>query len=230
MKLLLVDDEPLALRRLHKMITTIADHTVVALENPMMALEVAKKENFDAAFLDIEMPGMGGVELAHQLLAIQPDLFLIFQTAYRDYALDAFAVGAVDYLLKPAEASEVDRALHRVSLYRKEPTSVQLMIKDVEGYLPVKAEEIVYVQADLDDVIIRTVKALYNYPATMTRMQKLLEPHGFIRIHRTFLINSQFIKRVVSIGGGRLRFYFHGIGESLESSREGARLYRSLFS
>lgn len=112
MKLLLVDDELIALEELQEALLQIQPGADIrCFDNSKKALECAGEEEFDIAFLDIEMPELSGLELAKRLKVIQPGLNIVFVTAYSEYALDAFSLYASGYLLKPVQTSHVKEAM-----------------------------------------------------------------------------------------------------------------------
>ena len=102
MKFLLVDDEPLALADLNEILEeTVPGHETAGFTSIGKALEYMKENQVDVAFLDIEMVGMNGIELARTMKDLQPDINIIFVTAHPQYAVDAYAIHATGYLLKP---------------------------------------------------------------------------------------------------------------------------------
>lgn len=112
MNVIVVDDEPLALRGIGRLVREAAETGEVReFSLPRAALAYAREHRVDAAFLDIEMPGMSGFELAKALKDENPDTHIVFATSYDQYALDAFAVRATGYLLKPARLEDVRREL-----------------------------------------------------------------------------------------------------------------------
>src|SRR6202034_1469839 len=116
MRAFLVDDEALALKRLQRMLAVTKRVQIVgASQDPVQAVPAILEARPDILFLDIEMPGMTGFEmLAH----LQPQPWVVFTTAYDRYALEAFGVNSVDYLLKPIEAAHLDRALDKIERLR----------------------------------------------------------------------------------------------------------------
>ncbi|WP_261303566.1 response regulator [Paenibacillus andongensis] len=115
MRVLLVDDEPLALRNMEKLLGNHEDIEVVsALVDPREALIMAQQEQVDAIFLDLEMPEIGGMELAEQLYTLLPDVRIVFVTAFHQYAVEAFELNALDYLLKPVFAGRLNKTLDRL--------------------------------------------------------------------------------------------------------------------
>ena len=112
MKFLLVDDEPLALADLNEILEeTVPGHETAGFTSIGKALEYMKENQVDVAFLDIEMVGMNGIELARTMKDLQPDINIIFVTAHPQYALDAYAIHATGYLLKPVVPEYILREL-----------------------------------------------------------------------------------------------------------------------
>lgn len=116
MNCLIVDDEPLALARLTRLLTSLGHTTITQASSGAEALALAQTHPFDLAFLDISMAAMDGIELGYALRYAHENLAIIYQTAYDHHALKAFDVGAVDYLLKPYTSEALQRAITRVKL------------------------------------------------------------------------------------------------------------------
>jgi len=113
MKAFLIDDEPLAVQRLRRLLEDTGRVEIVGASiDPKEALDRVRQSRPDVLFLDIEMPGMSGFDLLDQLGEPQP--LVVFTTAYDQYALDAFKVNSIDYLLKPVEPAQLDRALNKL--------------------------------------------------------------------------------------------------------------------
>src|ERR1700689_1291633 len=124
MRAFLVDDEALALKRLQRMLAATKRVQVVGTStDPVEALPAVIDAKPDILFLDIEMPGMTGFEM---LTHLQPQPWVVFTTAYDRYALEAFGVNSVDYLLKPIEAAHLDRALDKIERLRGTATPPKL--------------------------------------------------------------------------------------------------------
>ncbi|KIL39998.1 hypothetical protein SD70_16610 [Gordoniibacillus kamchatkensis] len=116
MKAMLVDDEPLALEHLAGELERIGGVEIAGkFRNPKLALEHADKSRPEAVFLDIEMPEMSGIELAERILARHPDTMIVFVTVYDEYAVKAFELNAIDYILKPLHAERLARTVARLS-------------------------------------------------------------------------------------------------------------------
>lgn len=114
-KVILIDDERLALRNMEKLLEKFSDISIIGqFKNPFEALEAMSHLTADVAFLDMEMPGMMGVELAERLQQLQPGLQIVFVTAYNEYAVDAFELHALDYLLKPVRKERLEKTIERI--------------------------------------------------------------------------------------------------------------------
>ena len=111
MKILIVDDENLAISRLKRLLNENGIDDIVAFDNPMEALKEIVKTRFDAVFLDISMPNITGLELADSIMQIEPKTFIVFQTAYEEFALEAFQKGGIGYLVKPIQSEDIKTIL-----------------------------------------------------------------------------------------------------------------------
>ncbi len=121
LKTIIVDDEPTITEEMADLLRNCKSYEVCgAYSEPLAALEEAKRIKPDCAFLDIEMMGINGIELAERLLSLNPDMEIVFVTAYNHYAAQAFEINAVDYLLKPVRSERLKKALDRMDLRRKD--------------------------------------------------------------------------------------------------------------
>lgn len=133
MRFLAVDDEPFMLSGLVSVLHDLRPEAeVLSFCWPEDALEAAEKQPADVAFLDIQMGGMSGLQLAARLKKLKPDIHIIFVTAYSEYAVDAFAIHATGYLLKPAAREDVEREL--TFLYGEGKTKRRIQIKTFGGF------------------------------------------------------------------------------------------------
>jgi len=188
--------------------------------NGFEALSAAGRCELDLVFLDIQMPGLSGFEVARRLLEQEePTPALVFVTAFDQHAIEAFEINAVDYLLKPVEAARLEQALararRRLSLERPSPVNDQLerlvkmmanrqvrreqvAIKVGERFLLVQAEEIIYASLADESINIVTgqVAGTSNY-RTLDELQARLDPEVFWRVHRSHLVNINKIKEIV---------------------------------
>ncbi len=231
MKILIVDDEELARARLQRMLSTLEHKEIQEAQNAEEAIELSKKEKFDLVFLDINMPGSSGLEVGYELKYINPDINIIFQTAYEEHALKAFDIGAVAYLVKPYSIEQLKDSLSRVTTTKQEEEKdLRILSKFGDSYLLLKPEEIHYVKADLSEVMIRTSKGFSYYAQKISDLYDRLESFGFVRIHRSYLININEIKEIETIEQSKLQFSFRNNSDNIESSKDGAKAFREKFS
>lgn len=231
MKILIVDDEELARARLLRMLSGLEYKEIHQAQNADEAIELAKKEKFDIVFLDINMPGTSGLEVGYELKYLNPDINIIFQTAYEEHALKAFDIGAVAYLVKPYSIEQLKNSLERVKTTKQEDDkNLRILSKYGDSYLLLKPEEIHYVKADLSEVMIRTKKGFSYYAQKISDLYDRLEAFGFVRIHRSYLINVNEIKEIETIEQSKLRFSFTNNSDNIESSKDGAKAFREKYS
>jgi len=226
LRVLVVDDEQLAREELCYQLDRIGDVDVVGqASNGIEALSAAERYTPDVMLLDIQMPGLTGFEVARRLLASEAEApALIFVTAFDQYAIKAFEVNAVDYLLKPVEPTRLEQALARarqrvvstrgpadrpVELTEQLDRIVRLMaertdrrdqvaVKVGERFMLVQAEEIIFASLADESITIVTgqVSGSSNY-RTLDELQARLDPEVFWRVHRSHLVNINKIKEIV---------------------------------
>jgi two-component system, LytTR family, response regulator len=227
LRTVLVDDEQLARDELSYLLSQIDGIEVVGQAGDgVEALATIKRLQPDVVFLDIQMPGLTGFEVARRMIDHQLSSHIIFVTAFDQHAIEAFEVNAVDYLLKPVDPIRLETALQRaqkrITFERQAADSdgVQPMAADLERivqlvterqsrrerlaikvgdrFLLVQAEEILF--ASLADEAITVVTSQYagtsNY-RTLDELQARLDPTVFWRVHRSHLVNINKIKEIV---------------------------------
>lgn len=227
MNILVMDDESLALKRVERFLKTLG-YTCTCVNSVETFEEALAKEDFELFILDIHMPKLSGIEIAQKVLRAVPNAFIIFQTAYEAYALKAFELGAIDYLLKPFSQEALQKSIERALAYHKEPHHTFLTRNKEESYL-IAEKEIIYVEADLNEVIIRTQEHFSYLDKSISFMEKVLDNSHFFRIHRSFLINLDAIKSMRTIEQSKLEFSFKAIDDVICSSKEGAKKFRETY-
>jgi len=220
LKVVVVDDEQLAREELCYMLEQMGSVEVLAQAgNGLEAVGIVERLEPDVVFLDVQMPGLTGFEVAHRLLQNGQSPNIIFVTAFDRYAIEAFEVNAVDYLLKPVEGSRLEQALDRarkrlgtskdVPLDGQLERIVQLMaerqskrervaVKVGERFLLVQAEEIIYASLTDESINIVTgqLAGTSNF-RTLDELQSRLDPSVFWRVHRSHLVNINKVKEIV---------------------------------
>jgi len=158
------------------------------------ALDLAGRLHPDALFLDIEMPGLKGTELAAALPNSSPRI--VFVTAYPQYAVEAFRLGAAHYLLKPVTRVDVAQALAR--LFPQEasvrPEWLRIPVRERHGLRMLPPGEVEAIVADLGDCLALTAEGKLRVEGTLTQWEERLMPHGFFRIHRNALVRLAAVR------------------------------------
>ena len=220
LKAIVVDDEQLAREELCYMLEKMDSIEVIGQAgNGLEAVGIVERLTPDVVFLDVQMPGLNGFEVAHRLIQNGSSPNIVFVTAFDRHAIEAFEVNAVDYLLKPVEAARlqqaVERARKRVTPVNEAPLNdqveriVQLMserqskrervaVKVGERFLLVQAEEIIYASLTNESINIVTsqLAGTSNF-RTLDELQARLDPSIFWRVHRSHLVNINKVKEIV---------------------------------
>jgi len=228
LKVLIVDDEKLALSRLNRILNEEGVSDITEASNPIDAIKEVAKTKFDVAFLDISMPTMTGLELANTILEMSPNTFIVFQTAYEEYALDAFQSGGLDYLLKPISNESVQNCLKRVEKFSntKIKENKKVVAKRGNKIYLISLDDIYYIKADLDEVIIRIKETDAYVRKKIGDMEKILSDRNFFRVHRSYIVNVDKIKSMQSIEQSKLEIFFEGIDDLVTTSKDGAKEFR----
>jgi DNA-binding LytR/AlgR family response regulator len=189
---LLVDDEPLALDALSTLIQKIPEIEIAGrARDAMEALGLIHSENIDLVFLDIQMPELTGLDML-RTLSNPPKV--IFTTAYREYAVEAFDLDVIDYLVKPISLERLIKAINR---YHERIPARNAMPPHSSGTLTIYSDkkthklhpgDILCVEGLKDYALIHTGKGRLITRKTMKKLEVLLAPYGFLRVHRSWII------------------------------------------
>jgi two-component system, LytTR family, response regulator len=191
MRTVIVDDEPLARDGLRMLLADYDDIEVVGeAGNGADALALVEDVRPDLLFVDVQMPGMTGLELA---AALPIECTIVFVTAYDEFALQAFDVHALDYVLKPIDEQRFAEAIRRVR--KRLPRERRLAIRDGESIVYVPIDDIDWVEAADYYVEIHAGARSYLMRETMQRLQAQLDDR-FVRIHRSRLVNRDRVREV----------------------------------
>lgn len=234
MRVMVCDDESLARDRLKRLIERVPNCVVVAdAEHGLDAINNVMSHQPDVLFLDIEMPGMNGLEAAEHISKIENPPAIIFCTAYDEYAVQAFKVNAAGYLLKPVRQEDLLNAinncnfLNRAQLLRIEneikqaseevPRRTHVSAKTHRGIELIPIDKICYFKADQKYVTVRYVGGEVLVDETLKEFEDSLD--GFVRVHRNALVSVGQIEGLDMVSAGHHSVRFKEIDDRIQVSR-----------
>ncbi|MCF6094976.1 LytTR family DNA-binding domain-containing protein [Microaerobacter geothermalis] len=210
-KAMIAEDERLVREELAYLIQHEEDFILCpSAENGQQLLELNDKYQPDVIFLDIHMPGLSGIKVAEKIKADNPNApLIVFTTAYDEYALQAFDLEAVDYLLKPYDTGRFKEAINRIRkkfALEAKPFSVpdakrsqpsKLLIEDGEKVVVVNPHSIYYVVRAERYLEIHTDQEIMQTKMTLQELEEKLRDLPFFRSHRSYLVNIEYIQEIV---------------------------------
>jgi len=238
MKVLVIDDERLARQELKKLLKKHQEIEIVGeAANADEAVLLIKEKKPDLIFLDIQMPGKTGFELLEELDEVP---IVIFVTAYDEYAIKAFKVNALDYLLKPVEPKLLSSAIDKVfSIYTQDKSEIehvdklssdsQIFLKDGDKcwFVSLKDVRMFESEGNYVRVFFNNYKPLIL--KSLNNLEKKLDENTFFRANRKFIINLKWIESIENWFSGGLLVKLKG-GETVEVSRRQAARFKDMMS
>lgn len=202
MKCIIVDDEPIARKGVKKLVDQISQLELLdSFGSAEAAAEYIQTTEVDLIFLDIQMPGINGMEFAR---SIPKHTLIIFTTAYSEYALDSYEVDAIDYLVKPIDPAKFHKAVDKAITYHsllldEEEKSVEnveddcIFVKSDRRYFKVNLKDILFIEGLKDYVIIQMDGQRIITHLSMKTIHNLLPQRTFLRINRSYIVNRNHI-------------------------------------
>ena len=223
-KAILIDDEGPARSELRFLLDETKQVEIVAeATNVREAIECLKEKGADVLFMDISMPGATGLQLAEALNRLKYPPAIVFVTAYSEHAAKAFDVNAVDYLVKPVEINRLLQALskvkHHVIAFSQGQQAERIPVEKSGKKLLVSTDKIHYIMAKDDYSYLHTEADRYLSTVSLAQLEAKLEPFGFFRVHRRYLVNLSCVEEVTPISGGTLLLTLTDEEESIPVSR-----------
>ena len=238
LRALVVDDEPLARKRLRELLADFKHVDVVGeAVDASSAVKAVDEMRPDLVFLDVEMPGGSGLDVLER---IDHDPAVIFTTAYDRYAVAAFELQAVDYLLKPFGRDRLARALERMSadgagggnasrartaLTDSQSPIDRILVRDRGRLVPVSARDIVRLEAGEDYTSVHTKGRTYLVYLALQDFERMLDAAKYVRVHRSHVVNLDHVAQFTPSDGGRFELEMAD-GTKLPVSRAYAKLLR----
>ena len=248
-KVLIADDEMPARSKMKRLLKKFEDIEIVhEAENGVDALEHIQKLKPDIAFLDIEMPGITGIDVATSLAGDETP-YLVFATAYNEHAIKAFELNAIDYLLKPFNEERLSETLDKIrnsprgkyledlkeglsgleesANELKLPFSNKIPIPTFDRYLLVDYDEVVLVEVEDRNTILYAGEKSYTMNQTLDYFEKKLPQEKFFRVNRSALIGLAHVQEIVIWFGNRFKIILTN-GKEVISSHERSRTLKQV--
>ena len=217
LRVLLVDDDCLARQELRNLLQPFEDVQVVGeAANALEALELICNLNYSIIFLDILMPGLNGIDLAHLLREKSDSMTIIFTTAHEEYSF-VFTLNALNYLLKPIHPKRLEEVLIKVRQFKgiqsgpksnplptsksetikNQPKPLEIVPVELRGkIILLHQNDIIFIYTDKDKVFIKTQKDSYQTRFTLRELELRLNSTLFFRSHRCYLVNTQHMREL----------------------------------
>lgn len=203
MRIAVIDDERPSRSELKHLISqSLPGVPIDEADSAHGAIELAARNSYTAIFVDIHLGDMSGTDLCAVLKRMQPDVKVVFATAYDEYAIQAFEMDASDYIMKPFDPGRVRRAVDRVTLCAGGPAIEalqpcarmnKLSILTDKRVVVLDIPDIAYIETDSRCCIIHTPAGDYTSPQPLGYFEKKLADEGFFRVHKSFLVNLTYI-------------------------------------
>lgn len=246
----LIDDEQPALDELKYLLQQTGVINIIgSYTDSLEALASISNSQPDVIFMDICMSALGGIALAKEILSTYKNIEIVFTTAFDDYAIDAFDLNAVDYLLKPILKERLDRTIAKIverkntssphendlihKIYRiensiKQPSN-KIIIKDNEEIIFLNSDEIIYVGIEQGNSIIMTKKQKYTSKSSLESWAGKLNNQDFFRCHRSYIVNLNHISKIVLWFNGYI-IQFHECDDQIPISRNSIKELKKILS
>ncbi|AVQ16382.1 LytR/AlgR family response regulator transcription factor [Fusobacterium gonidiaformans] len=182
----------------------------------------------DVLFLDINMPELNGLNLGKIIRKLNPAMKIIFVTAYREYAVDAFEIQAFDYLLKPYSEDRIEKLLSRLSVEKKQ-ISNKVSISVGEKIMVFNTEDIIVVEADKKESRVYTTKECYLTKMKISDWEEQLPENQFYRCHRSYLVNLSKVREIEPWFNNSFMIHMESCPVKIPVSRNNMKEFKSLF-
>lgn len=248
-RLVLIDDEEPALEECSYVLKENFDVEIVGVfSDPVEALQAIPELEPHGVFLDIEMPELDGFAVAREILNIKKDINIIFVTAFDQYAVEAFEINAVDYVMKPISEERISKALQKIennmasdinmnretirSIIKVEETlnksSSKLVIWKDDEILLLRSDEVFYFTKEQGNVIAVTTEGRFKTKDTLDNWEDKLASYGFFRSHRSYLVNINKVRKMSPWFNNTYILKLRGVEENVSLSRSRVKEFKRI--
>ncbi|WP_405098500.1 LytR/AlgR family response regulator transcription factor [Oceanobacillus sp. FSL H7-0719] len=234
-RMLVVDDEPYNREELKHLLSLMSEVQIIGeAESGEEALMKAIQLTPDVVFLDVEMPKMNGMQAAKGMRELKNPPLIVFATAYPEFAVEAFRYNAIDYLLKPYEEEQIEETVQRIGaalapmhnpLQDKMKGKLAVQTEGEISYL--RPEDILYLSREDNHSTVVTRYGEFETKQSLKELEVKLESFGFFRIHKSFLVNLHYIRRLIPWFNGAYHLELNGTDEKLSVSRNYVKALRA---
>lgn len=231
MKIAVIDDErPSRSELIHQILTVFPDCTIKEADSGAAALELINNETFDLLFIDIELNDMEGTTLAAAARHILPHAQIVFATAYSQYAVKAFELGVSNYILKPFDPVRVRNVLEKCQKdmiaaqnlrklednpYHTPAPPYRLAVNTNRTIVMLDVKDLIYIETENRGCILHTLTKSYTEKHLMCEYEKRLAPCGFFRIHKSYLVNVNYIAELFPWANNSLAIKMQGFEKTI---------------
>jgi DNA-binding LytR/AlgR family response regulator len=249
LKAIVVDDEAPAREELIYILEKSNKVKVVGEASyGLQVLDLNRKHKPDIIFLDIKMPGISGIEVADMLLKEPHISYVVFITAYEEYALDAFEVNAIDYILKPISEERLNKTIDRIinniqnrdkdyynklnqlirDLNEKENECCRISVHYKGKLIPIQLDDILYITVEGKNTVIVSTKGNFQVNYTLNQLEKVLHSSSFFRSHKSFIINIDKIESIEPWFNSTYNVILKGVSEKIPVSRSQSKKFKEI--
>ena len=235
---IIVEDELPAREELKYFLNEEKEIKLIAeFDNPLDTLNFLENNTADVIFLDINMPDMNGISLGKIITKMYPDMKIVFITAYKDYAVDAFEIKAFDYLLKPYSESRIKNLLKSLVNVKTELTSSiknsslkKITVNIDERLYVISLNDIDYIEASEKETLIFSNQKKYVSKIKTSKWEEMLKGDNFYRCHRSFIVNLDKITEIEQWFNSSWIIKIKNYTTAIPVSRNNIRELKELFS
>lgn len=239
---LIVDDEKPARDEMKYLLERIDGmDMIIEASNGIEALKLCEKNDIDLVFLDIKMPQLSGLEVAEILMEKDDPPKIIFTTAYDEYAIEAFRVDAVDYILKPIDEEKLRESVQKkifknldnhkiINNIKSKDKEVlnRITVYDKNKLIPINSSEIIYITVENKETIIYTEDSRYIVPNTLNKIMNKLDGKVFFRSHKSFIVNLEKIRYIEEWFNSTYNLKLKDVDEKIPVSRSNAKEFKCI--
>ena len=237
MRIAIVDDERPARSELkHQILELIPEAEITEGDSGAAALQIAGEEKFDLFFLDINLGDINGTVLINALANMQPEMKIVFVTAYSEYAVKAFELGVADYIMKPYDKKRLEKVLEKCGSFEEDKEKAapvrnpkRIAINSNGRTIFEDVDRIIYIETYNRGCLIHTPGEDYFEGRSIGEYEKRLENFRFFRIHKSYLINLDQVREVFPWGNNSFALKMNGYEKNiLPIGREKTKVLRQL--